>query len=803
MQLRSRRGRVASSDSPDAPAQAEAADAEGQQHGAPETWNLRFLTHSAALYRRLPGETAGAGGEWRALTVYDALNPRVRPMSHGMGFCMVALVLAFAYFTRDLVLYARHEHWAVQIFGWAISGYVLWHALDSRTRMGRGELVKADRRAEVRGQGGGRRERYYRLPTVRDLWVGDAAHSGDKKARAQKLLAVVQPFEFAARRRQQQALEQYYLRFWTAAGLLVLALLLFALAVFVAYQAALSATWSAEGLWRWLKRSLDVVQVEWEDAERSIPRSDWRELGACLCDDGAGAGSQQRCAAELPLLCKDSDLWNAKFAAFSTRLGEEYTRRVTGSMWWLGKSTRPLFNCALAWFVLSFLNGQLAEPRVQRYVRVRAVQVCTEMLCTIFLCFGIFCFFSLAVLLLENVTTCKELDGKASEFRRRWEAENKSARTKNVFRCPREFALGNTVVEYFLTKLLPSWDTTTFLGMFTTLLAVSGQKKRVGRFVESSVLGACTLTTKGSRNQRFLARLLERFSKFVFRVRWLGPVVRPVFAFCLGVESAEIKPLQRLREGEQFDSTITVQLNSWAPTDAGINADEDGVLSFRTLATLNMQQLMAGLNDHGSGLIRELTFAATMTTDRHGFIFLDDEKNQKIRIMTLLLNSLSERFRLGFLMRDQDPDSVTERTFCMGLTNEVGERVSQQKIRLFVTAAETLDALAGVDFDKLSDAMEDNWRRQSEAEKDDTLLQHELWDEATQAQTVPGLHTLSRGALGGLKPAFESRNWKRWQTLVEMARLKKEGNSLIWDITLCVPKNTNLPGFANNDDDGA
>ena len=68
-----------------------------------------------------------------------------------------------------------------------------------------------------------------------------------------------------------------------------------------------------------------------------------------------------------------------------------------------------------------------------------------------------------------------------------------------------------------------------------------------------------------------------------------------------------------------------------------------------------------------------------------------------------------------------------------------------------------------------------------------------MWDEATQAQKVPGLHTLSRGALGGLKPAFESRNWKRWQTLVEMARLKKEGNSLIWDITLCVPKNMNFP----------
>jgi hypothetical protein len=61
----------------------------------------------------------------------------------------------------------------------------------------------------------------------------------------------------------------------------------------------------------------------------------------------------------------------------------------------------------------------------------------------------------------------------------------------------------------------------------------------------------------------------------------------------------------------------------------------------------------------------------------------------------LLQNAISERFRLGFMMHQADPDSVEKKGFKICLTNETGERVDQQKIRLFVTEASTLDRLAG------------------------------------------------------------------------------------------------------------
>ena len=46
-------------------------------------------------------------------------------------------------------------------------------------------------------------------------------------------------------------------------------------------------------------------------------------------------------------------------------------------------------------------------------------------------------------------------------------------------------------------------------------------------------------------------------------------------------------------------------------------------------------------------------------------------------------------------MHQADPDSVEKKGFKICLTNETGERVEQQKIRLFVTEASTLDRLAG------------------------------------------------------------------------------------------------------------
>ena len=61
----------------------------------------------------------------------------------------------------------------------------------------------------------------------------------------------------------------------------------------------------------------------------------------------------------------------------------------------------------------------------------------------------------------------------------------------------------------------------------------------------------------------------------------------------------------------------------------------------------------------------------------------------------MLQNCISERFRLGFMMHQADPDSVEKKGFKICLTNETGERVEQQKIRLFVTEASTLDRLAG------------------------------------------------------------------------------------------------------------
>ena len=56
------------------------------------------------------------------------------------------------------------------------------------------------------------------------------------------------------------------------------------------------------------------------------------------------------------------------------------------------------------------------------------------------------------------------------------------------------------------------------------------------------------------------------------------------------------------------------------------------------------------------------------------------------------------------------------------------------------------------------------------------------------------LGDLPRQKLGGLKPTFEfGPNWKRWQTLLEMAHLmrgqgKSGSGALVWDVLVYVPK---------------
>jgi hypothetical protein len=260
------------------------------------------------------------------------------------------------------------------------------------------------------------------------------------------------------------------------------------------------------------------------------------------------------------------------------------------------------------------------------------------------------------------------------------------------------------------------------------------------------------------------------------------------FKKCLG-------PLDERLEVESFDSTITVQLNTWDPNDDTCKAD--GLLSYRTLAVLDMVQLTERLNDgSGAGLLKELFSAASMTTDRHSFLFLGDDHNRKIRIMTMLLNEVSSHFRDGFVMRDRDPDSVVEHTYCVGLTNETGERVDQQKIRLFVTAKDTLDQLRKCDFEQLSVDMENEWKDRSRTQKERRRDEHKVWDHSPRFR-----RGTSREQCGGLRPEYEGGrvNRKRWQTLVEMAHLKagvphpsgstsRGGNDLIWDVTLCIPK---------------
>jgi len=240
-----------------------------------------------------------------------------------------------------------------------------------------------------------------------------------------------------------------------------------------------------------------------------------------------------------------------------------------------------------------------------------------------------------------------------------------------------------------------------------------------------------------------------------------------------------------------------MQLNTWEPSTDTSNAD--GLLSFRTLAVLDMAQLTAGLRDGtDAALLEELLFAASMTTDRHGFLFLAEESNQKSRIMTMLLNAVSSHFRLGFMMRDVDPDSVVEREYCIGLTNEAGERVDHQKIRLFVTAKDTLEQLRACNFEQLSTDMEDEQKQSSAAEKKGRWDKHMVWDKPIAPTPSPhqerkGAHfrrMTSKEQCGGLRPEFEGGrvNRKRWQTLVEMAHLKAANNDLIWDMTICIPK---------------
>jgi hypothetical protein len=90
-----------------------------------------------------------------------------------------------------------------------------------------------------------------------------------------------------------------------------------------------------------------------------------------------------------------------------------------------------------------------------------------------------------------------------------------------------------------------------------------------------------------------------------------------------------------VRTPSQFDETITIQLNIW-DTKHTTKKGTDGQLKFYTLAVIPFSTLFTGQPDSGAKLQEGLKLAALRTTDRHGFMFLNDENDIRNRIMTLL-----------------------------------------------------------------------------------------------------------------------------------------------------------------------
>ena len=91
-----------------------------------------------------------------------------------------------------------------------------------------------------------------------------------------------------------------------------------------------------------------------------------------------------------------------------------------------------------------------------------------------------------------------------------------------------------------------------------------------------------------------------------------------------------------VRTPSHFDDTITIQLNIWDTKQKNKNKGTDGQLKFYTLAVIPFSTLFTGQADNGAGLQKGLKQAALRTTDRHGFMFLNEKNEIRNRIMTLL-----------------------------------------------------------------------------------------------------------------------------------------------------------------------
>jgi hypothetical protein len=90
------------------------------------------------------------------------------------------------------------------------------------------------------------------------------------------------------------------------------------------------------------------------------------------------------------------------------------------------------------------------------------------------------------------------------------------------------------------------------------------------------------------------------------------------------------------RTPSHFDDTITIQLNIWDTKQKNADKGTDGELKFYTLAVIPFSTLFTGQADDGAKLQKWLKQAALRTTDRHGFMFLNDKHDIRNRIMTLL-----------------------------------------------------------------------------------------------------------------------------------------------------------------------
>jgi hypothetical protein len=337
---------------------------------------------------------------------------------------------------------------------------------------------------------------------------------------------------------------------------------------------------------------------------------------------------------------------------------------------------------------------------------------------------------------------------EGTELRNLLKVENCPHRIDNISqgtwltRVLDDWLLGD-LIEYFSAK-------TTDGGLLTVFIAVVATTAKVVFSFCGRQLGAIVGTDIYDVKEKALEwvkSLFENLLEQLSKLTWLD--------FTAKMRGCEVTNVDKL------DDTVTVQLNLWEAYEERVSprgahplplTRPSGCLRYFTLIKLPFAELFTGQPD-ANVLTTAVKESALQTVDRHGIIFLPDKVGDvdvRSRVMTMLMNAISERFRHGFVMFEVDKHSVEMKEYVFCLTNETGPRVGgQDKIRLFMTDGTILDELADkVNFKKLCEAMEHNWDCKNKADQNEFISDTIQWlEKATSVVPRNPLRRLS--TLGG------------------------------------------------------